>query len=147
VSGVAGVGRLRARWAGVRSRASGPGPDGGVRAWSLAGAGRLRTWWSGVRGRAASEYGAEVAPRGWPEPIAEEVVVEAVLERPFPAPGGGLRAWPARLLAGPGRLRSRRVGTRSLAAPGRRVPEAVEAVEVPAEERDGREPGPGAGGG
>jgi hypothetical protein len=125
----------------------------GVRAWPawlLTGAARLRTWcagwlrawWSGVRGRAARGHGAGVAPGGWPEPVVEEVVVEAVLERPFPAPGTGVRAWPARLLAGLDRLRSRLAGSRGLAAPGRRIPE-------PAEERgrSGQGPGPGVGDG
>jgi hypothetical protein len=103
----------------------------GVRAWSLA-----------ARGR-----GAEPVSSGWSEPVAGEVVVEAVIERSFPAPGAGVRAWPAWLLAGLDRLRSRfGIGSRGLAAAGRRIPEPV---EVPVEERvrDGREPGPGAGGG
>jgi hypothetical protein len=121
----------------------------GVRPWSPAGTGRLRARWGGVRARAARVRGVEAAPRGWPEPVAEEIVVEAVVERPFPAPGAGVRAWPAWLLVGLDRLRSW-FGTRSrgLAAPGRRVPEPVEAsAEEGPRVRDGREPGPGAGGG
>jgi hypothetical protein len=76
----------------------------------------VSAWWARCRHRGEL-----------PAPVTEEVVVEAVIERPFPAPGSGMRAWPAWLLAGSDRLRARLVGVRArrrgLAARGRRVAE------------------------